>query len=285
MQQEQATLWRDLELGDLEIMHASYRTHAFAPHRHASFVTSVIDRGVGTLRYRGKTWIAPAGSLVILNPDEIHTGAVYGEQGWSYRALYPGVDLLARVVEAMTERSAQVYFSPIPILADPTLADLLQRLNDALAGNAPLLERETWLLRTYAYLFSRYAERPLAARAIGKEPRVVQLARDYLEAHYEQNISLAQLAQISGLSSFQLVRVFHQAVGLPPHAYLNLMRLERSKQLLLAGAPIARVAYETGFADQSHFTRSFKRVYGVTPGHVLQGRKNVQDRGRQRPVS
>jgi AraC-like DNA-binding protein len=284
MQQEQATLWRDPELGDLEIMHASYRTHAFAPHRHASFVTSVIDRGVGTLRYRGKTWIAPAGSLVVLNPDEIHTGAVYGAQGWSYRALYPGVDLLAHVVEAMSERSAQLYFSPIPILADPTLAVLLQRLNDELAGDAPLLERETWLLRTYAYLFSRYAERPIAARPIGKEPRAVQLARDYLEAHYEQNISLAQLAQISGLSSFQLVRVFHRAVGLPPHAYLNLIRLERSKQLLLDGAPIASVAYETGFADQSHFTRRFKHVYGVTPGHVLQGRKNVQDTGRRWPV-
>lgn len=77
--QEQATFWRDPELGNLEVMHATYLTHSFAPHRHASFVTSVIDQGVGTLRYRGATHVAPAGSLVVLNPDELHTGEVSGQ--------------------------------------------------------------------------------------------------------------------------------------------------------------------------------------------------------------
>ncbi len=273
--QEKALFWRDPELGNLEVLHAAYLTHSFAPHRHASFVTSVIDSGVGTIRYRGATHLAPAGSLVVLNPDEFHTGEVYTAQGWTYRALYPSVELLAQVVSSMSDRDPQVYFVSSPILSDPALAALLHRLHVVLEENDSLLERESWLLRTYSYLFSRYAERPISIRPVGREPRAVQLAREYLEAHFAHAVSLAQLAQIAGLSPFHLARVFQRTMGLPPHAYLNHIRLERAKQMLLMGSPVADVAYATGFTDQSHLTRRFKQMYGVTPGHVLWKRRNV----------
>ncbi len=187
--QEQATFWRDSDLRNLEVMHANYLTHEFAPHRHATFVTSVIDRGVGTLWYRGANHVAPAGSLVVLNPDEIHTGSVYGAEGWTYRALYPGVDLLASITDSMTERTSQVYFSSSPVLTDPTLATLLRRLHSVLEENCSLLERESELLNTYSYLFTHYAEHSLALRSIGKESHAVQIAREYLEANFASNVN------------------------------------------------------------------------------------------------
>lgn len=276
--QEQATLWRDPDLNGLEVMHANYLTHSFAPHRHESFVSSVIDRGVGTIWYRGAMHIAPAGSLVLLNPDEIHTGQVYGAEGWNYRALYPSVELLAHIACEITERSGNVYFCSTPVIYDPTLANLLQRLYVALADDdGSLLERETWLLHTYAYLLTRHAEYLQRVRPAGKEPQAVTAAREYLEMHLADNVSLAQLTQVTGLSPFYLVRVFHRTVGLPPHAYLNQMRLKHAKELLMLGRPIVSVACEVGFADQSHLTRRFKQVYGVTPGHIFLKGKNVQD--------
>ncbi|RAQ93991.1 AraC family transcriptional regulator [Thermogemmatispora tikiterensis] len=274
---ETASFWRDTDLGDLEVLHASYLTHAFAPHRHASFALSVIDQGAGALWYRGATHLAPAGSQVWLNPDEIHTGQVAGTQGWVYRAIYPGTELVAELAATIAGRSWRAYFSPTPILFDQTLADLLRRLQTALAENRPLLERESWLLHTYAYLLTRHAERPLTIPPLRTEPRAIRVAREYLEAHFPQNISLTHLAGVTGLSPFHLARTFHQVMGLPPHAYLNQLRLEHAKRLLLAGHPIATVAYTVGFADQSHLTRQFKRVYGVTPGQVLPHRKNRQD--------
>jgi AraC-like DNA-binding protein len=202
---------------------------------------------------------------------------VYGEEGWTYRALYPSVDLLAHVADEITERAGDVYFCSTPIIYDPTLAELLRRLHVALAEDSPLLERETWLLHTYAYLLTRHAERLQRVRPTGKEPQAVMVAREYLEAHLADNVSLTQLAQVTGLSPFYLVRVFHRTVGLPPHAYLNQVRLQQAKELLLRGRPIASVAYEVGFTDQSHLTRRFKQIYGVTPGHILLKGKNVQD--------
>jgi AraC-like DNA-binding protein len=105
----------------------------------------------------------------------------------------------------------------------------------------------------------------------------VQQVRAYLEAHYAANVSLEQLAALTNFSSFHLVRVFRTAIGLPPHAYLTQVRLRHAKRLLAAGLPIAQVAAEIGFTDQSHLARHFKQLAGVTPGQYAQGRKNVQD--------
>jgi AraC-like DNA-binding protein len=94
----------------------------------------------------------------------------------------------------------------------------------------------------------------------------VKRARDFIEAHYTDNVTLHQLSEVSGLSSFHLSRTFRDIMGVPPHLYLIQVRIERAKTLLTDGWPLAHVAAETGFTDQSHFTKRFKAVVGVTPG-------------------
>ena len=79
-------------------------------------------------------------------------------------------------------------------------------------------------------------------------------------------IDLAQLAEIAQLSPFHLLRSFRNQVALPPHAYQIQVRILRAKQMLRAGMPCIETAFAVGFADQSHFTKHFKRIVGVTPG-------------------
>ena len=69
-----------------------------------------------------------------------------------------------------------------------------------------------------------------------------------------------------GLSPFHLIRSFSDSVGMTPHSYLMQVRATRARDLLLAGIPISTSAFECGFSDQSHLTRTFKRIFGVTPG-------------------
>jgi AraC-like DNA-binding protein len=90
--------------------------------------------------------------------------------------------------------------------------------------------------------------------------------REYLEAQYTENISLDAIARIANLSPFYLIRTFRKCTGLPPHEYLTQIRIARAKTLLAQGNAISQVADNTGFADQSHLTRYFKRIVGVTPG-------------------
>jgi AraC-like DNA-binding protein len=84
-------------------------------------------------------------------------------------------------------------------------------------------------------------------------------------------VTLRALARFAGLSAFHLCRVFREAVGMPPHAYQTQIRVRRAKSLLAAGVPIARAAAEAGFYDQSHLTRHFKRIVGLTPGRYVVG--------------
>ena len=108
-----------------------------------------------------------------------------------------------------------------------------------------------------------------AAAAPSADPlhaRVVATMRDYLEANHARVVTLAELARLTGFSPFHVSRIFRAAVGVAPYAYLSLVRVRRARELLANGCPLSTVTYETGFFDQSHFTRSFKRVVGVPPG-------------------
>jgi AraC-like DNA-binding protein len=107
-----------------------------------------------------------------------------------------------------------------------------------------------------------------------RDSAAVKRARDYIEACYDENISVRKLASIACLSPFHFIRVFQAQTGMPPHAYLMQTRVRKAKALLARGRQIVDAAYETGFVDQSHLTRHFKRTLGYTPG---QYRNSIQD--------
>jgi transcriptional regulator GlxA family with amidase domain len=92
---------------------------------------------------------------------------------------------------------------------------------------------------------------------------------------WDENVSLDELARQARLSRFSLIRAFRRHVGMPPHAYQLRVRIHRCRSLLVAGLPLAQIASLGGFADQSHFTKTFKKVLGVTPGRYLEERQRA----------
>ena len=90
--------------------------------------------------------------------------------------------------------------------------------------------------------------------------------RDYLRAHLSETVPTARLAEMSGLTESHLIRAFHHEFGLPPHSYHLRLRLAEASELLARGESVSSVAYDCGFADQSHLSRKFKEVYGIAPG-------------------
>ena len=88
--------------------------------------------------------------------------------------------------------------------------------------------------------------------------------KQYLDHHYKDRITLDILQGISGISKFHLIRLFAESYHLAPHAYQNLLRINYAKEQA-QGKAIADVAVETGFYDQSHFTRAFAGCVGTTP--------------------
>ena len=124
-----------------------------------------------------------------------------------------------------------------------------------------LLGREAIPRSLLERLFARSA--PLGhARSCGRSLAPV---RRHLHAHLGELIPTAALAEMIGLTESHFIRAFHLEFGLPPHAYHLRLRLARAVELLSYGLSVATVANECGFADQSHLSRKFKEVYGLTP--------------------
>jgi AraC-like DNA-binding protein len=95
---------------------------------------------------------------------------------------------------------------------------------------------------------------------------VVWRARDHLLRAFARKVTLDELASVVGMRRFALAHAFTREVGMPPHAYQTHVRVQRARELIGAGRLLSTVSVEVGFADQSHLTRHFKRVLGLTPG-------------------
>ncbi|NJK47555.1 AraC family transcriptional regulator [Candidatus Gracilibacteria bacterium] len=275
--QEQVRFWNTSDCGNVEIMRATYVTHSFPRHSHESFGIGIVEDGALKYALQEGTHVIPTGNLVIVNPGEVHWGHAAVDTGWTYRIFYPEVALLEKVVSEVRERNCYLPYFPNPNIQDKSLAPLVLKLLDTFATPCSLLERESRLLGVLAQLVTNYASDRPSFKTIGQESRAVKLAREYLETNSAYNISLEQLACLTNLKPLRLLRVFRKEIGIPPHAYLTQVRILRAKKLLSQGITIAQVAWETGFADQSHLSRHFKRLVGVSPGQYQNSKFKVHN--------
>lgn len=101
----------------------------------------------------------------------------------------------------------------------------------------------------------------------------IQSVLEFIEANFAQPLAMADLAGLCGLSLHRFVTVFRCQVGIPPHQYICRTRVRQARRLLTQGIPAASVAIDTGFCDQSHLSRHFKRQCGVTPGRFTGARR------------
>jgi AraC-like DNA-binding protein len=272
---EKSKLWCIPRFSNLELLRARHRTQSFPLHTHEQYAIGVIEQGALGFFYRGENVVAWQGHINLCIPGEPHTGQPAAAEGWSYRMFYLDPALLQQVACQIADHPHAIPYFRSGVIADPALAQQLWRLHLQFERAAvPLLEQETHLLDVLAQMIQRHADDPPRRDRGGQEPDAVTQIKEYIASYYSEDISLETLSQLTHLSPYHLIRTFRTAVGIPPHAYLRQVRVQRAKTLLALGRPIADVALTTGFVDQSHLTRWFKRLWGVTPA---QYRNSVQD--------
>jgi AraC-like DNA-binding protein len=271
MAAEVARYWQHAAVDGVDLLRARYVTHRYGRHAHETYTFGLIEAGVEEFEYGGRLLRASAGAVALLDPDVVHTGHAATPAGWSYRVLYPKVSVVTDVAAELGWRAGTPRF-PHTVLYDPASAALVRSAHRA-AEHGDQLASSTLLRTALAGLLRAHAAGDLAAvpgpgRGPGpgsRAPGAVGAVRDLLHERLADPPALAELAAMTGLSQFALLRAFRAATGLPPHAYLNQLRVRRARLLLDDGVPPADVAAEVGFADQAHLTRHFKRVVGVPP--------------------
>ncbi|GAA2522739.1 MULTISPECIES: AraC family transcriptional regulator [Streptomyces] len=256
----------------VDLLTARFDRHEYAPHAHDEFTVGVTVGGLEVIAYRGGRIHSGPGSIVVLEPGEMHTGGPAAPDGYAYRALYADPALLT---DGTLGRGLPHF--PEAVLDDPELATALRRAHTDLSARPDPLEAESrlpWLLTALA---RRHSTSRASDDTVPGAGRIALAVRDRLADELLAPPSLAALAGDLGLSRYQLLRAFRTTMGVPPYAWLAQYRVTRARALLEAGARPAEVAGLVGFADQAHLTRWFRRVLGVTPAAY---RNSVQDSAR-----
>lgn len=270
VKRDSVRFWRERRLDDLECLKAHYRRHRYLPHTHDTYALGIITGGAEAFNYRGATHVAGPGQVVCVNPGEIHDGRPACDE-FSYRMLYPSIDLVAGVASDLHGRPMPAPMVDEAVIDDPDLAGRLVKLHRLTEAGEGRLAIETALTEAMSLLIARHATPDRPVRRPGRESGPVARARTAIEAHPERDVGLDELAAVAGLSRYHLLRAFRREVGVTPHAFVVGRRVARAKRLLADEEPLSSVALACGFYDQSHFTRTFKSWTGVTPGQYRAG--------------
>ena len=274
IEREDIRVWRNDSAGGIEYRRGVAVAEPYPRHWHDEYQLCLITDGGGELRYRGVRYDTPAASLFIVHPGEVHSNET--TTGCSFRSIYLEAPVMKSLQTEFFTRSEGLPFFGDTVIVDRESVMNYIALHRASEDDAPALEREFLLHRFLFKLTSRYSTSTPSPIREYREPDTVMRIREYIVDNHDRNISLSELEQLTGSSTFHLNRIFSKTVGVPPHEFQTQVRIATAKKLIRSGTSLADAAHTVGFADQSHLHRHFLRLMKVTPGEYCKASKNVQ---------
>jgi AraC-like DNA-binding protein len=241
-----------------ETLHANLDAFNFAPHAHDEYVIAVNTAGFERVRLDGRTLEVEPLTMTVYNPGQVQSGS--GSQGWSFRAAYLQPTVVQQLAHDWHVSAGSILFAH-PVIEDPEIVRGFLKWHVSLKQSSNL-ETETNLSGWLGLLLERYGG---ASLHVGHDHQAVRKAMDFLEEHRQSVVTLEALSAVSGLSRSYLIRAFQRTTGTSPHLYQLQLRIRDARKALQSPASLADIALDLGFHDQPHFSRTFKRITGLTP--------------------
>ncbi|MEU6142998.1 AraC family transcriptional regulator [Streptomyces sp. NPDC047081] len=266
--QQEVSAWRPRIPGVVEVFHAHFTEYAYPMHVHEAWTLLIVDDGAVRYDLDRHEHGTPHDTVTLLPPHIPHNGAPATPHGFRKRVVYLddtrlAEDLIGPAVDG-------------PDLRDPVLRRRVAQLHTALAHAGDELEAESRLTLISDRLTTLLRPRPTPVPT-RPDPVLARSLRELLDEHITDGLTLDQAAALVHAHPAHLVRAFSTAYGIAPHQYLNSRRVDRARRLLLDGLPPTTVASATGFFDQSHLTRHFRKLVGVTPGRYAGENRRRRD--------
>jgi len=245
-----------------ELRFSQSSTASFKPHMHQTLGVGAVYNGEVLYDVNGKKAILAPGSLVVINPETLHTCNPANETGRSYCMLHLDTDWCFQVQRSMWEIKQFVEVEKIRIDDALLYEQYCKTVEHLMDDNSHLQANEQMLFDLVCDVFSVAC----SPQVIKKERTDnIEKLKKILSADLQNDYTLDSLAEELCVNPYTLIRSFKAVTGITPHAYRMNCRIEHARALLRQGVDIAETALECGFFDQSHFHRHFKAMTTVTP--------------------
>lgn len=257
--------WRAPNIMGADFLTARLSNGEFDNHLHQGFTISMVEEGELPLLLYAGTLILKPGDLVLFGPN-VPQGLNLrsAKRECSYRSLILGEKYLSHTSLAYLSE----YKSCVFILHSTN------NYHEALHLHKTAEENTAYDIQTVVALFVDYFRAsPSAIRSALPPSAIIREILDYVENHCSPPPSINKLSEMAGLCSAHLMRRFKSEIGITLHSYINQKRIDRAKELIVNGASLLSAAYDLGFSDQSHFTKTFLRFTGVSPQRYAVGEK------------
>lgn len=251
--------------------------NAFPWHVHDTYCLGRVEAGTRILFRASARIVVPAGGLFLIHPGESHRCESADPEGHAYTVVCMPPAVVARAAGSLDAPPAFV----ADAIADDTLSAAFSAFLEAADDTDDGLRREVACEELLGRLILGHAAAD--AWSLPSPRAVVRRVKRYVDLALDDDLTLERLAAVACLSPFHFQRVFHRETGMALHAYVMQRRVWRAMERVAAGDPLADIAAACGFADQSHLTRVFRRMVGVTPAKLrktAKGRVTAHDAAR-----
>ncbi|WP_205042046.1 AraC family transcriptional regulator [Rhodoligotrophos defluvii] len=240
-------------------MEAFFHGTPYSLHRHDSYAIGITLFGLQCFFYRGRRYRARPGQVHILFPDELHDGGAGTQDGFAYRIAYIDPCLLQ---QALGGRALPFVRNPV-LTADSAWASLLDKLWE------PDLCEDEFLRTEFVADAVDCLETAAGSRSAGRPGSIaferLCKVREAIIQDPARRLDAAALERLADMDRWSIARSFRAAFGTSPSRFRTMRQLERARERLEAGMPLAEAALDAGFADQSHMTRRFREAFGMSP--------------------
>lgn len=257
------------ECGGAELMRAHFNQFQFRKHAHERLAFGIVTDGAMQIDTAHGSYVAERGNVITFNPDMVHWGHGAGVTNWVQNTMLIDEFSFADVLEDIAGRRTGDKFSS-PVIDDPGLYQKFRGTHACLTQSQDALQREGYILDFVSTVTERAGLTDEPTERLD-EPDAVSRVRDYIDSHFAEQITLDELAVLTGVGGYRLTRAFKKSVGMPPHAYQVHRRVRQAENLLRGGMRPVDVAAECGFADQAHLTRAFRQANALTPAQFRAG--------------
>ena len=246
----------------IEAYHFEGIMQKFPNHFHEYYVVGFVAGGSRFLICKNKEYTINKGDLVIFNPLDNHTCEQIDDKALDWRCLNIEKEVMHRMAKEITGIDNLPIFTATVVCQSDAIP-ILKDLHDMIMEGKKGFCKEENFYFLIEQLLTNYTAS--MTDTLAQTSRETQAACNYIESNYTELITLGDLSQISDLNKYTLIRNFTMQRGITPYQYLSTIRINKAKKLLEAGISPIETAMQTGFTDQSHFTKFFKNFIGLTP--------------------